>query len=273
MPSKMPLVFVFCALPCEARSLIRAWKLTKQLDCQPFAVYANSERVVTVSGIGKVAMAGAVAYVMARFLSDPMPILLNIGIAGHRSGAQGALCLADKVADADSGRCFYPQLPFSPPCRTGELITYVRPNRDYAVDALYDMEASAFYEIAVKFSSAELIHCLKIVSDNADFSVDTVNEATVEAWCGLGMEVIENLISRLRELKRAIPVDALTLSDEIEQVFHFSATNASRLRGLLRRWRLAYGGEQLHWREAGCRNGKELLLWLEANLNDQRFYL
>jgi len=273
MSSKTPLVFVFCALPCEAKSLIQAWKLTKQLRFQPFAVYANAERVVTVTGIGKTAMAGAVGYVMATLCADPMPVLLNIGIAGHRNQARGSLRLASKVVDVDTGKRFYPQLPFSPPCKTSELVTCAKPNNDYDVERLYDMEASAFYEVAVKFSSAELIHCLKIVSDNQDFSVEMISEAAVDAWCSAGMETIERLICCLQSVRQAIPVAASSQYEEIEQAFHFTATNASRLKALLNRWSLVGGGELLNWRESGCRNSKELLTWLEASLKEQAFYL
>ncbi|NNE62697.1 MAG: hypothetical protein HKN34_01315, partial [Gammaproteobacteria bacterium] len=33
---------------------------------------------------------------------------------------------------------------------------------------LYDMEASAFFSTAIRFSSAELVHSLKIIGDNRD---------------------------------------------------------------------------------------------------------
>jgi len=60
--------------------LIHAWKLKIAHPPTPFALYANAEQVVVISGIGKVAMAGAVAFAMAWFRVERLPVLVNLGI-------------------------------------------------------------------------------------------------------------------------------------------------------------------------------------------------
>ena len=53
-------------------------------------------------------MSAGIAYTQAIYLSDPNPILLNIGIAGHKENPIGSLYLIDKITDVDSERRYYP---------------------------------------------------------------------------------------------------------------------------------------------------------------------
>ena len=62
-----PTVFIFVALPCEAKPLIQSWSLKKNSEHKPFSIYENQDFVVVVSGVGKLAMAAAVAYTMCLY--------------------------------------------------------------------------------------------------------------------------------------------------------------------------------------------------------------
>ncbi|MGR8942283.1 MAG: hypothetical protein ACU83P_11910, partial [Gammaproteobacteria bacterium] len=166
MTQAAPTIFIYTALPCEASPLIEHFKLRKDLTSQPFEVYRRDRICLTVTGIGKCAMAAGVAYTLARTSAAEKPILLNIGIAGHAENQLGSIFLAGKIIDADTQRNYYPPLVFSPPCPVETVRTLSRPQSDYAETHLYDMEASAFYETAARFSTGELIHSLKVVSDN-----------------------------------------------------------------------------------------------------------
>jgi adenosylhomocysteine nucleosidase len=267
------MAFIFVALNCEAKPLIQAWRLKSQPQKQPFAIYRNNDIVVVISGVGKIAMAGAVAYTMAQFPDIAQPILLNFGIAGHGQQALGSCFLADKITDADAQRCFYPQIPFHAPCRTLPLITLSRADADYADDNLRDMEASAFYEIAVKFSSSELIHCLKVVSDNAESAIENINEDMVAAWVQACLASVDDVISALATLRRALPVIESELYRQLLGQFHFTATNAAKLRALLNRWQVLNRDETFHLSETNAGNARELLVWLERQLEEKRYYL
>lgn len=268
-----PSIFVFIALSCEAGPLIRNWRLKKHPHKHPFAIYTNDERVVVVTGIGKVAMAGAVGYTLSMFCDAQQPILLNLGIAGHRNHSLGALYLADKIIDNDTGKKFYPQLPFSIACETGTVATLATPVTDYAESCLYDMEAAAFYEMAVKFSSSELIQCLKIVSDNALSSIEAISENLVNEWISLHQDAIETLIERLVVGRRVLPDVNNEVYGQLTEQFHFTASNAVKLKNLLQRWQLLMSGHELSWKNAGAKNGKELIAWLEQGLEKTDFYL
>jgi len=270
-----PTVFVFCALACEARPLIRAWQLKKLPGKgQPFAIYFGKDRVLTISGVGKQAMAGAVGYTLASFPDyAELPILLNVGIAGHPRYPAGTICLADKVVDAETGRGFFPQFPFIYPGQTAPLTTHAKPQVDYVEDGLYDMEASGFYEIAVKCASSELIHVVKIVSDNAETSIAAIDETRVETWMAARIDAIEAILEQLNCLRQCIPVLDLALYEQLLKRFHFSLTASLRLRALLLRWRLLRGEEAMAWEQEKPRSSRELLVWLEKQLENTDFCL
>lgn len=266
--------FVFVALPCEARPFIRAWRLKRQLANQPFAIYGNPEIVLVISGIGKIAMAAAVAHTMAQFNPPAPPIMLNIGIAGHRSQPIGRCFLVDKVTDADTKRCFYPQLVFDSPGETLPLISLSAPDAEYADDNLRDMEASAFYEIAVKFSSSEMIHCLKIISDNIHTPLSGISEEVVESLLTVRLSEVEALLTTLTTLRCSLPVNThRDLYERLLGQFHFTATNAHMLNGLLNRWKILRGDAELPIGQAKLRNAKELLIWLEGLIDGEEFCL
>lgn len=273
MPNKNPTVFVFCALACEAKPLIETWKLGKQSASLPFASYSNSNRVVVVSGIGKAAMAAAIGYTLARFDESQMPVMVNFGIAGHAFHPCGEGYLANKLTDSETGKRFYPQLGFSLPCTTCNLTSSSRPESSYEADCLYDMEASAFYETAVRFSSCELIHCLKVVSDNRQNPVTNFNEADVANWCRQQLPILDDLLDQLQQLRQSLAVVDMNQYQAILDELHFSATNSAKLRTLLQRWNVLKKNEILRWRETNPRNGRELLAWLEQELDNSQFYL
>ena len=76
--------FIFTALPCEAKPLIDRYKLKKDTNIQAFNIFRNDEIILTVTGIGKTAMAAGVAYTQALFPAKLNPVMLNIGIAGQQ---------------------------------------------------------------------------------------------------------------------------------------------------------------------------------------------
>lgn len=273
-PALKPAVFIFCALACEARPLISVWQLKKlTASNQPFTIYADARRAVVVTGIGKVAMAGAIGYAMALFAGPAMPVMLNLGIAGHRHRPLASLVLAHKIIDIETGRCFYPQLPFSISVPTHAISTHPAPNADYAADDLFDMEASGFYEMAIKFSSNELIHAVKIISDNQRSPVTAIKETLVEQWITQQLPAIEALLETLMRQNAGQSAEDSQLYERLLKEFRFTVSGCFKLKALLRRWRVLKGDEPLIWQNRQLKSGKEFLRWLEEQLDETRFYL
>jgi hypothetical protein len=62
------------------------------------------------------------------------------------------------------------------------------------------MEAAAFYETAIRFSSSELIQCIKIISDNKSNPTEQIKAAQVSHWIQDALPVIEEYAQQLSQL-------------------------------------------------------------------------
>lgn len=218
-------------------------------------------------------MAGAVAYAMAYF-RPVSPVLVNIGIAGHGDSCLGGCYLANAITDANTGKIFYPQLPFEVPCETKSIVTCSKPSNAYDADCLYDMEASGFYELAMKFTTTELGHCLKIVSDNRQIPWQAIDRSDVEYWISEKISLIEDIIDTLCRL-RTLGVKPFPerLYRDLLASYHFSVTNALRLRTLLTKWSALTESCGTFLPESRFSNANTLLDWIEAHLARQPFSL
>ena len=266
-------IFIYTALPCEAKAFIEHYKLKKDLEVHAFAVYLNNDICLAVSGLGKSAMAAAVAYTQARYTSSDHPVLINIGIAGHQHQPLGELCLIDKITDVDSQKSYYPSLISSAPCQRASLQTVSKPQHHYHESELCDMEASAFYETAVRFTTSELIVCLKVISDNQDSSVDAINAKQVSALISAQLSTIETLLTQTRALATLITVAEPPLYNELLQRYHFTAHQRQQLKSQLTRWEVLSDQPALLIDDDNLVSSKDLLRYLESRINTIAFTL
>lgn len=259
-------VFLFTALASEAKPLVAHLKLKKNAQYHPFAIYSNELYCLTVTAIGKVAMATALAYTQALFINQAdsaltlcKPILINIGIAGHSDLPLESIRLADKLIDADSGRVFYPPLVYTAPCLTTSITSVAKIDSRHRHDGLIDMEASAFYQSALNFTDAELIQCLKIVSDNAETSLAHIKPKYVSELMSSTIVTLESLIQDLLVLqhvqKPTVPQAYQTLLSQ----WHFTASEKNILLQSLRRHQILNGQILLD----EFKSAKALLQWLQ----------
>jgi len=265
-------IFIYCALPCEAAPLIAHFKLKKDTSIWPFAVYGNNDICLTVSGLGKSAMAAAVAYSQARLAVTEPPVLVNVGIAGHNDYALGSVWLIDKITDADSQKRFFPPLVFNPPCATASIKTASTPQPNYLHEELCDMEASAFYETAVRFTTGELVQCVKVISDNTLSPVVNIQPKQVSAWITEQLPVIEKLLEILRGLAETITVPEPPLFAELVHRLHFTANEQIQLKNLICRWQVL-DNQQVLVIDESLQKARDVLRWLEHEVNSSEFYL
>jgi len=263
--------YFFVALPCEAKPIIRHFKLKKDLSITAFSIYRNEQFCLTVTGLGKAAMAAGVAYTVGCFPSTINPILLNIGIAGHRSHALGAVFAAEKIIDTESKRAYYPQIVAQPPCATAIINTVVQVQTIYKSHSLYEMEASAFYEIAIRFSSSELIQCLKIISDNEQYSTQQINAAQVSQWINNALPLIEQYSQTLRAISTLQQEIITPYYAEILDTFHFSSHEKIQLKSLLNKRALLLPKQTLTDFSATHNSAKSVLLSLHTEIENQAF--
>jgi len=268
-----PKVFIFAALECEAKALIYHLGLKKNTNNNAFTIYSDNKTILTITGVGKVAMAGGVAYAMALYPHLQMPVLVNIGIAGHKNQALGSLHMAAKVIDADSGKTFYPQMLKNGWPEAKEIKTMSKPCSRYNSDCLIDMEAAAFYEMAIRFSSSELIHCLKVVSDNEQSSIEKISSKIVNDWMTNQLTGIVTIIHDLTALKASVCSTELNDFDEIVQQWHFTVSGEIKLKSLLQQWQVLSTDHWLSMNTEGFSNAKGVLKKLESDVNALEVYL
>ncbi|MEF3077011.1 hypothetical protein V2P20_18445 [Methylobacter sp. Wu1] len=265
--------FIYTALPCEAKPLTAHFKLKKDTAVEPFAVYLNQDICLTVTGPGKSAMAAGVAYTQALLASAENPVMLNIGIAGHKDHALGTLLLIDKIIDLDSGKHYYPPLVCNQNCLTDSLQTASRPQLQYDLPHLYDMEASAFYETATRFSCAELTQCLKVVSDNKQMPAENIEPKQVSALIAAHIPAVEALLADMTALAKLITSPEPHLFSRLVQQYHFTASERIQLKNLLCRWDVLTDHRELEFDGTDLKRGKDVLRRLDQQIGKIDFCL
>ena len=173
------------ALASEARPLIEHYRMEPLEGA--FRLFGSEGYRLVISGIGKVAAAAATGYLHARSGEAPCGVWLNVGIAGHRSRAPGELFRVHTVLDDATKSCYYPTLLGFKELESAAVTTVDTVELDFSADTLYDMEASAFYATALRFSTSELVQCLKVVSDNRATSAGAAG--------GLSKEHVSELVA------------------------------------------------------------------------------
>lgn len=158
------LSIIVCALACEAKPFIDFFKLKKNTQIHPFAVYQSASVVVMVSGMGQINMGAAVNWLSGYLPSKQTQFWINVGIAGHQSADIGTLFCTHKISHAQ--RNLYPTKWLNHKVALEQLNTINHAETAYKDSGLYDMEGFAFYQSAIRFNSQECVQCLKVVSDN-----------------------------------------------------------------------------------------------------------
>ena len=259
------------ALAAEARPLIDHFKLTTDPHARGFRVYRGDLCSLVVSGVGRLAAGSASGYLDGLLAEQGEQPWVNIGVAGHPSLPLGCPVLAHKVVAADSGACWYPGLVCEWPGKTAEVRTLSTPASQYQGDWLHEMEAAGFYPVASRFSSSELVHCLKVVSDNDVSPVQDVSKDRVIELITAVVPRIEFLLLDLASLEQQIRVMYAAPSGYEESLrrWHFTASQRHRLRHALRRHQSIHGHAP-HWPPALTNaRGTEVLVWLQETLRGE----
>ena len=193
------MVHIITATYSEAKYIIEYYKLKKLLFIKEFQIFYNQKLFIslTIAGIGKVSAAAAVSYTFSLFNKKKNDSWINIGIAGHENAEIGEIFLIKKIIDNSTMKNWFPSITFDLGIKKNICKTYDKPNFAYS-EILYDMELSGFYEISSKFSTNELIHSLKIVSDNK--SEKKFNKIEIFHLVEKNIETINLLYLKMKKL-------------------------------------------------------------------------
>lgn len=224
-----------CALHCEAKPVIDFYRLKKSHDDTAFDLYRGDDMVCIISGTGKVASSAACAWLAARYIDAASLAWINLGTAGAALHDVGAIFSLHQVIDADDGRRFYPAPASGEELAGNACMTLSQPSDDYREDYLFDLEASGFMYASLRFSSAELIKSIKIVSDNERQKTGR-NRQGVSDLVHRHIACIDREARALNALNHEVAA-LLPEADgwqRLTSMAHFSQTQKNRLRVLWR---------------------------------------
>lgn len=259
------------ALEAEAKPLVERYRLALDGDVRGFKIFRRDAVALVVSGVGKTAAAAATSFLHLAADGDRDAVWLNVGIAGHGTRTVGEAVLAHKVVDGASGRAWYPPLAFKPPCATDQVTTVDRPQLDLESPGAFEMEASGFVATAGRFASAELVHCLKIVSDGPSTDLESLTPRAVRRLVQdrLGVvEAVAEACGALSDELRRVDAEPPELDACLER-WRFTVTERRELRRLLRRrWVLAPDAPLPLDELAAWARGKEVNRQLREWLDD-----
>lgn len=223
------------ALHCEAKPVIDFYRLKKSHEDNAFDLYRGDGMACIISGTGKIASSAACGWIAARYQDEASIAWINLGIAGAAQHDLGRIFSLNQVIDADDGHRYYPAPACAVDLEGSACMTLSQPGEDYREEYLFDMEASGFMYASLRFSSAELIKSLKIVSDNRNEKVG-MNRQRVSDLVQQNIDSIERQASALIALNDEVAglSPALEYWQQLTAMTHFSQTQKNRLRVLWR---------------------------------------
>ena len=249
------------ALPCEAQPVVDHYAMTEVLPearnslprsllkggkrVDPFRIYRGEGLRLIVSGVGKSMAAAAVGYLFHFGGNQRDEAWLNLGIAGHADLPWGSIRIAHKITDCSSGNSWYPPLVFDLPCKSAEVLCVDTPETKFLHDGLYEMESASVLSISTRFSTSELVHVVKVVSDNGAVPAHRIKRHQVQNLIFEQLDCIVSIIDQLQCLsgeQRAIQQSPPEFDDFLTR-WHFTATQTHQLQRLLQRWSVLHDNE------------------------------
>ena len=215
------------ALHCEAKPIIDGYKLKKVAD-KPFDLYRvdqdGDQIELVITGIGALSVASAVGWVAGRDCSmSEQRVWLNVGTAGHANRDLGNIVLAHGVGDEVQQRSHYPPLVAKWQGKTDAILSVSAPTSNYPLGAAVDMEAYAFFNVAIRFSDSELVQSLKVISDNEQSSIEHLNAKKLTELVQQNINQIQLFAQSLNSIKpQKLNVNYALLS-------HLTGTHSQRL--------------------------------------------
>jgi hypothetical protein len=268
------MILFVTAFDSEARPLIDHFRLKRQAD-HGFPVYAGEDVWLVVSGPGKVNAAAATAHLHGRAGFPYNNTWINLGIAGHAELAQGEARLVHKITDENREQVWYPSMVVSTPWESLALRSVDQPDTSYETDDLIDMEASGFIHTALRFSCAELVHVIKVISDNRNNPAAIPKPAQVHEWIKPHLADIDSFCNALEKLAYPLETPEIITQEfnTLTAKMHFTTSQQNRLQHLLQQWYAMHPDEVLPETVSTCSNSKQLLKSLQRQIDNSQLVL
>lgn len=223
----------------EADPLVAYFKMNL-IEKSPYTIYQGKEGIrLIVSGIGFDNAVSAVTFLAERQKTTQRPSAgwINIGIAGHQTADVGSIFSIDKVVYEKTGETYYPSLNLAAFAST-ELITLDQPELNYPKDTAYDMEGAGFFKSAMRVSTIEFVHSIKIISDNRSNPVEKITKKLITNLITQSCPDIEKFCHaieiQLEEFNQIIGYDESYLN--LFQELHFTSTQRYQFKRYCQRY-------------------------------------
>ena len=259
------------ALKAEAKEIIKQYDLISFDHEGPFPVYKNKSQDIwlTISGIGQINSSAATMHLFHKSNAQPWSIWINLGIAGYEA-TYGSIYQIDKIIADNNNIVYYPSRTLVSKIPYTTLLTLDNPQTNYNDKYMLDMEGLAFYQVANKITSHELIVVLKIVSDNSDYNVKNINSAKIERLVKQNFSKINDTLIGYHKLS-SDETKRHRLSKNYQIVisnFHFTVSQKNILNDLTKKWDAAFNESNLMDEIKGCKDAKSILKKLKTIINN-----
>jgi nucleoside phosphorylase len=185
---------IVVALPAEAKPINQHLGLVRDNRYEQYPLYRNGPISLVISGCGVQIAAATTSWLHQTRNSRPNGVWINLGIAGHPSHAIGEAFLARSIIDQTTGDEWSLATGENLPCSSERVFSVAKPDDDYKLDGLIEMEAAGFYRSAIKCTTPDRIHCLKVVSDNCDNPTEQINGKMVTQLIRKSLDLLDKLI-------------------------------------------------------------------------------
>ncbi len=229
--------------------MIDALGLKKDPRSRKLPVYCRDDKLLVISGVGKVRGGIATAHAIHTAGTPESCNVINVGIcgAGNARYRLGEAVIANKIRDQSNGREFYPDMLLNHGLREVSLGTFDRPvtsAKGLSCDVV-DMEASGVFQAAQLFVASHEMVFLKVVSDHLQ-----VLPAAYPQMLRYYEDSVSTWLPMLLNQPDLVPADySITakqekLLQEFVEKMRLTATQTVQLRNAVLRFLLT-GGETL----------------------------
>ena len=153
-----------------------------------------------VSGMGSNNMSQAISWTNTQLRQNDQLCWINLGIAGHQSLPIGTPVLISEASQHSNVDSTLTKTKITHSFESRPVISITQEKTDYDKNALFDMEAYAFFQSLEKFTSLELCESIKVISDNRD-TPPTRNKAGISKLIADNMQQISEFANQLHNNK------------------------------------------------------------------------
>ncbi|MDO4690101.1 MAG: spore photoproduct lyase [Fusobacterium sp.] len=165
------MIYIVAALYIEAKPLIDKYNLKKENSSPKFQIFSNEKIKLIISGVGRIKSSIALSQLSTNINIRGEDFIINLGFCASTSDKDSLadILMPNKILNAYSSQCFYPEMLYKHDFLEGTLICY--DEIQYSIHKKFkerfyiDMESIGFFEAASYYFKREKIIILKIVSD------------------------------------------------------------------------------------------------------------